>query len=151
MLRCKLCKLKYGKKIWAIFSDLFLYVLKNETKIRIYDLFQSVVQMVRIQGWGSCGREFESHRSEKGERFESDFVLFLKNKDKQDNITYQVFIEPKWDQLLLLDKRKNDFLQDITYKAEILDINFWNYKLIWLPFYNKSLEIEFEKAMDDKL
>lgn len=25
------------------------------------DQFQGVVQMVRIQGWGSCGREFESH------------------------------------------------------------------------------------------
>ncbi len=96
-------------------------------------------------------RAFALYSFDDGQRFEPDFVLFLKNKDKQDNITYQVFIEPKGDQLLLLDKRKNDFLQEINNKAEILDMNFWNYKLIWLPFYNKGLEIEFEKVMDEKI
>jgi len=96
-------------------------------------------------------RAFALYSFDDGQRFEPDFVLFLKNKDKQDNVTYQVFIEPKGNQLLLLDKRKNEFLQEINNRAEILDMNFWNYKLIWLPFYNKWLEIEFEKVMDEVL
>ena len=69
-------------------------------------------------------RAFALYSFDDGQRFEPDFVLFLKNKDKQDNVTYQVFIEPKGNQLLLLDKRKEDFLQEINNKAEILDMNF---------------------------
>jgi type III restriction enzyme len=94
-------------------------------------------------------RAFAIYSFDDGQRFEPDFVLFLKHKNNKENITYQVFIEPKGDHLLVLDKRKNDFLQQIDERAEILDINFWNYKLIWLPFYNKGLEIEFELTFDD--
>lgn len=96
-------------------------------------------------------RAFALYSFDDGQRFEPDFVLFLRSKKRQDDITYQVFIEPKGDQLLLLDKRKNDFLQDINNNAKILDMNLWNYKLIWLPFYNKGLETEFEKVMDEIL
>jgi len=118
------------------FMDLF------HKKIASLQMKYQEIYLVRSE------RAFAIYSFDDGQRFEPDFVLFLKHKNNQENITYQVFIEPKWDHLLILDKRKNDFLQEINNRGEILDMNFWNYKLIWLPFYNKSLEIDFEKAMD---
>lgn len=103
-------------------------------------------------------RAFALYSFDDGQRFEPDFVLFLNNKDKQENVTYQVFIEPKGnqfkDQQWLFWKNSQEwwkqlFLDQINKEAEILDMNFWNYKLIWLPFYNKGLEIEFEHTFDN--
>jgi hypothetical protein len=39
-------------------------------------------------------------------------------------------------------------LLEIDKWAEILEMNFGNYKLVWLPFYNEDLKDEFEKAMN---
>lgn len=96
-------------------------------------------------------RTFAIYSFDKGERFEPDFVLFMRAKNNPQPLTYQIFIEPKWDHLLLLDSRKQEFLWQIDTQAQILDLNFGNYKLIWLPFYNHTLEQEFEQAMDEKL
>jgi type III restriction enzyme len=96
-------------------------------------------------------RAFPIYSFDKWERFEPDFVLFMREKASKKPITYQVFIEPKWDGYIANDKWKEDFLKQIDEEAEILDLNFGNYKLIWLPFYNKWLEAEFEEVMDERL
>ncbi len=69
-------------------------------------------------------RSFALYSFKDGQRFEPDFVLYMKNKNKDKNVTYQIFIEPKGDQLLILDKRKEDFLIQIDKTAEIIDFNF---------------------------
>ncbi len=104
-------------------------------------------------------RHFAIYSFDDWDRFEPDFVLFMKEKETKKPLTYQIFIEPKWSQFkdaewLFWNSKewwKEKFLSWIDEKAEIIDSNFWNYKLIWLPLYNKDLEIDFEEAFDDKL
>ena len=40
-------------------------------------------------------RHFAIYSCEDGERFEPDFVLYMQSKQKQEPISYQIFIEPK--------------------------------------------------------
>lgn len=95
-------------------------------------------------------RHFAIYSFEDGERFEPDFVLFMKEKNTQKPLTFQVFIEPKWNHLLEKDKWKENFLKQINEKAEILELNLDNYKIIGLPFYNKNSENNFEEKFDNK-
>lgn len=82
----------------------------------------------------------------------------MKEINSSTQLTYQVFIEPKGDHLLVNDDWKNKFLQEIadratiSEQAEILQINLDNYKIIGLPFYNKeNLSQSFEGAFNEKL
>lgn len=59
--------LKTIKLMW-ISSSFFVFCIEKKR-------FQGVVQMARIQGWGSCGREFESHHPE-----EMGFVFYISKK-----------------------------------------------------------------------
>ena len=88
-----------------------------------------------------------------GRQFEPDFVLFLRIKgacDKYDN--FQLFIEPKGDNLLIKDKWKNDFLKQIKTMSEITcytqsdNFNVWG-----IPFFNKDNNAEFMEAMEEIL
>jgi type III restriction enzyme len=102
---------------------------------------------------------FQIFDFDEGRAFEPDFVMFLKKKNDGISI-YQIFIEPKGDQFK--DNRgrfenskegwKQKFLLEIENKAD-MDLKFENthFKLIGLPFYNKSLEKEFKKAVENKL
>ena len=101
-------------------------------------------------------RHFAIYSFDDWNRFEPDFVLFMKEKETKKPLTYQVFIEPKWDNLLENDKWKQDFLLQIedNYKFsedKILKLDLEDYKIIWLPFYNKDLENEFEEVFNSKL
>lgn len=104
-------------------------------------------------------RAFALYSFDDWQRFEPDFVLFLRNVNNKDTITYQVFIEQKGNQFKDSNNRfenskewrKQKFLIELESKHEFLDLNFGNYRLIWLPFYNKDLEMEFEKSMDNVL
>jgi len=40
-------------------------------------------------------RTFAIYSFDKGERFEPDFVLFMRAKNNPQPLTYQIFIEPK--------------------------------------------------------
>lgn len=52
-----------------------------------------------------------------GNRFEPDYLLFLKNKESGQYEYTQVFIEPKGEHLLEKDKWKEDFLLQLEQKA----------------------------------
>jgi len=104
-----------------------IYLLRNEEIYGIYDF-------------------------DKGRTFMPDFLLFLKTKDKKSvgvantELYYQVFIEPKGEQLLSLDAWKNDFLNKIQkdYGPEnIIQAENPNYRLIGLPLFNQQLSAEF--------
>jgi len=98
-----------------------VYLLRNEEQYKIYDF-------------------------NTGQGFQPDFILFLKDKSK---LYYQIFIEPKGDNLLDADKWKNDFLKEITERYsdnKILKIESKNYSLIGLPLFNRADAKEFTEA-----
>ena len=97
-----------------------VYLLRNEEQYKIYDF-------------------------KTGRGFQPDFILFLKDKT---NLQYQVFIEPKGDNLLEKDEWKNIFLKEVVEKysdKKILKIEGKDYKLIGLPLFNKNNKVEFEQ------
>jgi len=110
-------------------------------------------------------KSFEIYTTDKkrnGDRFEPDFVLILKSK--KDGCYYQIFCEPKGEQLLELDKWKNDFLLTITKLTEDnkLKLECVNdeslkmydnecYKIYGLPFYNDELKDDFVESFTSLL
>jgi type III restriction enzyme len=97
-----------------------VYLLRNEEQYKIFDF--------------NTGRGFQP-----------DFLLFLKDKT---NLHYQVFVEPKGDNLLEKDEWKNVFLKEITEKyskKKVLKIEGKDYSLIGLPLFNKTNKGEFEE------
>lgn len=155
-----ICKYDFEKRIkvdlWENWfsknEDWFVFENINWTseEINFIDLFE-----VKMQELNKKYKDIYLFRNERTiaiysfenwDRFEPDFLLFMKEKQSDKNITYQIFIEPKWNHLLETDKWKEDFLISIKDKTEILEIEFEKYKLFWLPFYNKERESEFEKV-----
>ncbi len=112
-----------------------IYLLRNEEVYKIYDF-------------------------EQGRGFEPDFLLFLKGKNGNSNLYYQVFIEPKGEQFIDKNDKfeggkegwKENFLTEISKKygeGELLTYNSDNYKLIGLPFFNKRNNDEFQKKFNN--
>lgn len=84
-------------------------------------------------------RFFKLHRFSDAKVIEPDFVLFLTEKDSDKRIVYQLFIEPKGSHLLEDEAWKEEFLQEIEQRSQMNVIHEnLEYKLIGLPFYNKS-------------
>ena len=77
-----------------------------------------------------------------GQGFQPDFLLFLSGKQK---LFYQVFIEPKGDNLLEKDQWKGRFLSEITkkYPRGVLKQENDIYSLIGLPLYNEKQKQDF--------
>ena len=107
-----------------------VYLLRNEEIYKIYDFT-------------------------KGRGFQPDFILFLKSKNNNTGeILYQIFIEPKGDQLIELDKWKEKFLYDISEKYSsnnILLAENKKYKLIGLPFFNNQNKNTFLKDFNKEV
>lgn len=86
-----------------------------------------------------------------GERFEPDYLLFLRKNGADGYTQEQIYIEPKGGHLLDTDKWKEDFLlkiegQGIPTKIYADDNK---YKIVGLPFFNKEERMkEFEEAID---
>lgn len=91
-------------------------------------------------------RHFKLYNFDDGSAFEPDFVLFLKRKDGEESLHYQVFIEPKGEHLLQQDAWKESLLKALkkNYRLEQL----WKSRkyVIWgMPFFTQSNKQEFEK------
>jgi len=97
-----------------------VYLLRNEEQYKIFDF-------------------------DTGKGFQPDFILFLRDKT---NLYYQVFVEPKGDNLLKEDNWKNIFLKEISEKysnKRVLKIEGKDYNLIGLPLFNQKNKAEFEE------
>jgi len=86
-----------------------------------------------------------------GERFEPDFLLFLQKDKSEGYIQQQIYIEPKGNHLLEIDKWKEDFLKEIDREAipvvTYVDNN--DYHIFGLPFYNTENKLEeFTESMN---
>jgi type III restriction enzyme len=101
-----------------------IYLIRNEREIKIIDKF--------------------------GRAFEPDFILFCKQK-KSEELTYQVFIEPKGAHLIANDKWKEEFLKQIREEEKTIKIDTDNYVITGVPFYNYTNENEFKKTLENTL
>jgi len=101
------------------FND--IYLIRNEREIKIIDKI--------------------------GRAFEPDFILFCKQKEG-DELTYQVFIEPKGAHLIAYDKWKEDFLKEIRENKKTIEIQTDTYLITAVPFYNYNNENEFKTTLE---
>lgn len=101
-----------------------IYVIRNEREIKIFD--------------------------KQGRAFEPDFLLFCKERD-EDQLTFQVFIEPKGTHLTGFDKWKEDFLKEISAEQKTIKIHTDTYLITAVPFYNYANENEFKEALEKTL
>ena len=88
---------------------------------------------------------------EHGERFEPDFLLFVRKKTNDNYITHQLYAEPKGNNLLKEDKWKEEFMLEMEENAFTNPMfDYGNeYKIIGLPFYNEEYRRkEFGEAID---
>ncbi|GAB2499342.1 DEAD/DEAH box helicase family protein [Alkalibacterium psychrotolerans] len=97
-----------------------VYLIRNERKIKI-------VEVDGVRG------------------FMPDFLLFMKD----ENYTYQVFLEPKGDHLRLTDKWKEDFLTSLLERddIEVLSEN-EDVRLLGLRFYSDTTQYKNEFRED---
>ena len=103
-------------------------------------------------------RELALYSFNNGFRFEPDYLLFVRKKKlDNDNIDYQIFIEPKGDQLLVEDNWKEIFLKKIKENAKLKRNKSKNLELIenedhfliGLPFFNRNFrKKEFSEAIE---
>ena len=93
-----------------------IYLIRNERVVKIYD--------------------------KDGRRFEPDFILFAKERDMKEPITYQIFIEPKGKHLIKNDKWKEDFLKELREEKQTFNIDSDKYLITGVPFYNYENENE---------
>lgn len=94
--------------------------------------------------------DFAIYSFDTGERFEPDFLLFLRKKHADGYEQEQIYIEPKGTHLLEKDAWKEAFLLRIEEEGipckKYVDDN--RYKIIGLPFFNKENRLsEFEAAV----
>ncbi|MBC7417547.1 MAG: hypothetical protein H7325_05280 [Pedobacter sp.] len=101
-----------------------IYLIRNEREVKIFDKL--------------------------GRAFEPDFILFCK-QEKNEELTYQVFIEPKGEHLMIHDKWKEDFLKSIKDEKKVIRINTDKYIITAAPFYNYANENEFNSSLKNVL
>jgi type III restriction enzyme len=88
-------------------------------------------------------KHFPLYAFESGDAFFPDFVLFMKSRRGNNQLGYQIFIEPKGDQFLDEDREfgrsgegwKQKFLMQISDESKLV-IDGENHRLIGLPFFN---------------
>lgn len=101
-----------------------IYLIRNERELKIFD--------------------------KQGRAFEPDFLLFCKQREGEQ-ITFQVFIEPKGNGFIAKDKWKEDFLEEIRAEKKTIEIHTDKYLITAVPFYNYENENEFRTTLENTL
>lgn len=123
----------------------FIQFIKNamdELKKKYADIY-----LLRNEGL------FKIYRFSDGKALEPDFVLFLKEKQTENTLSFQIFVEPKGQFLLKTDQWKEDFFMEIEKRFRIAGLfETDKYKLFGLPFYNEGLtKIKFQEKFKEVL
>ena len=137
---------------WYIFNDnygtseekLFVKYFKTNIvpKLKEKNLEYYVVRNERIP-------ELAIYSFESGERFEPDFLLFVRKQRSEGSLTYQGYVEPKGNQLLNNDAWKEAFSMQIEKEHSVAGFFADDYKIIGFPFFNNDNRMEeFEKAIN---
>lgn len=138
---------------WYVFTDnygtseekLFVKYFKTiiEPKLRSKNLEYYLIRNERIP-------ELAIYSFDAGERFEPDFLLFIKKEENAEVTSLQAYIEPKGTQLLLQDRWKEDFLLQIKDEHKVTNLLRGDYMILGLPFFNQENRMaEFSKAVDE--
>ncbi len=138
-------RMDLSKEEWFVFEDNFgtseekgfvaYFAKKADLLKQKYD----IVYLIRNE------RQCVLYSFDGGERFEPDFILFLKKGEKKKI----VFIEPKGEQLLECDKWKEDFLLELKNQAVVSD---GGCQIEGFHFFNREKRaVEFEKDMQSLL
>jgi len=125
---------------WFIFNDNFgtteekAFVAYFASYVDALKLEYETVYLVRNE------RQLVLYSFDGGERFEPDYLIFLRRRNGTIMEQYQIFVEPKGKHLIALDKWKEDFLLQIESrgipKKTFADDN--EYHVWGLPFYNQQ-------------
>ncbi len=145
-------RLDLTNESWYVFNDnygtseekLFVKYFKTniEPKLKEKNLEYYVVRNERIL-------ELAIYSFEAGERFEPDFLLFVRKKRSEGSLTYQGYVEPKGNQLLENDAWKEAFSMQIEKEHSVKGLFADDYKIIGFPFFNNDNRMEeFEKAIN---
>ncbi|MBC8216549.1 MAG: DEAD/DEAH box helicase family protein [Candidatus Marinimicrobia bacterium] len=94
---------------------------------------------------------FKIFRFSDGQALEPDFVLFMREKETDERLNYQIFVEPKGGHLIKEDKWKEEFLEEVMKDSNINPSTLYDcdlFKLVGLPFYNHKEEqfLKFEES-----
>ncbi|MGX9358505.1 DEAD/DEAH box helicase family protein [Mycoplasma sp. 128] len=137
---------------WYVFNDnygtseekLFIKYFKTdiEPKLKAKELEYYVIRNERFA-------ELAIYSFEAGERFEPDFLLFVRKKEATGgSLAYQGYVEPKGSHLVEQEKWKEDFLLKIKDDHSVIGTFADRYKIIGLPFFNQKREIKEKFAKD---
>jgi len=146
--------LDLSKKDWFVFDDCFgtseeklliKYIDKVYEKLKPkYD----EIFLVRNE------RYFKIFNFEDGRAIEPDFILFLVNHSPEENLHYQIFIEPKGQHLLQTDEWKERFLKSLREEHSLEQLWKGRKYVVWgMPFFNEALrkteiDAEFKKITE---
>lgn len=135
-------KIDLGAADWFVFNDNFgtteekAFVAYFATYVEELKREYEKVYLVRNE------RQLVLYSFDGGERFEPDYLLFLCKRKSTGYEQYQIFVEPKGNNLISQDKWKEDFLLQIENrgipKKTFADDT--NYHVWGFPFYNKQDE-----------
>ena len=145
-------RLDLTNESWYVFNDnygtseekLFIKYFKThiEPKLKEKNLEYYVVRNERIP-------ELAIYSFEAGERFEPDFLLFVRKQRNEGSLIYQGYVEPKGSQLLDNDAWKETFSMQIEKEHSVKGLFADDYKIIGFPFFNNDNRMEeFEKAIN---
>lgn len=140
---------------WYVFNDnygtseekLFIKYFKTniEPKLKAKNLEYYIVRNERVP-------ELAIYSFEAGERFEPDFLMFIRKRQEENVFSYQGYIEPKGNHLLDQDEWKESFSLELNKTATTKGFFSKNYKIIGFPFFNKDNRMEdFDEAINSFL
>jgi type III restriction enzyme len=146
-------KIDLSNKEWFVFNDNYgtseekAFVKYFSTLVDDLKKNYDKVYLVRNE------RQLALYSFDAGERFEPDYLLFLRKKHSSGYDQYQIFVEPKGDHLLAEDKWKEDFLLQIEKhgipKKTFVDDN--KYHVWGFPFFNRTMRGKEYTAAFEKL
>lgn len=147
-------KINLGDADWFVFNDNFgtteekAFVAYFSAYVDKLKKEYEKVYLVRNE------RQLVLYSFDGGERFEPDYLMFLRKKNATGYDQYQIFVEPKGNHLLSQDKWKEDFLLQIESRgipkktfADDTEYHVWGF-----PFYNQQNRMtEFTTAFESLL
>jgi len=140
-----------GNKDWFVFDDCFgtseeKLLIKHIDKVyeKLKPKYDEIF-LVRNE------RHFKIFNFEDGRAIEPDFVLFLVNLNPEENLHYQIFIEPKGQHLLETDEWKERFLKSLREEHSLEQLWKGRKHVVWgMPFFNEALKkTEFDNSLSN--
>lgn len=125
------------EKDWYVYKDNFgsseekFFVKFIEAQMEELEVKFKNIYLLRNE------RFFKLYRFSDGKATEPDFVLFLTDKKTDEDVIYQLFVEPKGQHLLETDRWKENFLAEIEDEAKVEVYQNESYRLIGMPLYNE--------------